>query len=159
MKKKPENSIFATPERIKEVQGEIRELEIMLTEDSHRGQPKISDVDGVKAEIIKKQQYIERHAPAKFRGANANRAYKRAKELERIIKENMPKSSLYGQQYPKGADSHLKQQKFDEAVRQQMHFQSDPKLKQAQLEYKHLMARLDPGDPTVRNIERLRSQR
>ncbi len=159
-KKKAESfPIYATKERIKEVESDIRELELMLKEDSQRKVPKITDIAGVKAEILKKQQYIERYSPATLRGENANRAYKEAKELEKTIKENMPKSSLYGQHYPRGSDSHLKAQKFEEAVRQQIHFQTNPELKQKILKYKHLMARIDPSDPTVRNIERLRSAR
>ncbi len=131
----------------------------MLKEDAQRKVPKITDIAGVKAEILKKQQYIERFSPPMLRGENANRAYKEAKELEKTIKDNMPKSSLYGQHYPRGSDSHLQAQKFEEAVRQQIHFQTNPELKQAVLKYKHLMARIDPSDPTVRNIERLRSVR
>jgi hypothetical protein len=158
--KKPEAiPVFASKERIAEVKNDIRELESMLKEDAQRKVPKITDVDGVKAEIFKKQQYIERHSPAQLRGENANRAFKEAKELERIIKEKMPKASVFGQHYPKGGDSHLKQQKFEEAVRQQMHFMSDPKVKQAAQKYKYIMARLSGGDPRESNIERLRSAR
>lgn len=160
MKKKKESyPIFASKERIKEVQSDIKELEFMLKEDSLRKIPKITDIAGVKAEIFKKQQYIERHSPTMLRGENANRAYKEVKKLEKTIKENMPKSSLYGQHYPRGSDSHLQTQKFEEAVRQQMHFQTNPELKQAVLKYKHLMARLSGNDPSERNIERLRSSR
>lgn len=151
--------IYASEDRIKEVKNDIRELEFMLKEDAQRKQPKITDVSSVKAEILKKQQYIERCSPPAFRGENANRAYKEAKELERIIKDNLLKSSRFGQHYPKGDDSHLKQQKFEEAVKQQIKFMTNPTIKQAVQKYKYIMSRLDPHDPTVRNIERLRSGR
>ncbi len=159
-KKKAESfPIYATKERIKEVESDIRELELMLKEDATRKVPKITDPAGVKAEILKKQQFILRNSPPVFRGENANRAYKEAKELEKVIKDNMPKSSLYNQHYPRGSDSHLKQKKFEDAVRQQMAFQTNRQLKQAVLKYKSIMSRLDSSDPTVRDIERLRSAR
>ncbi len=151
--------IYASEARIKEVENDIKELEFMLKEDAQRKEPKITDPDSVKAEILKKQQYIERCSPPAFRGENANRAHKEAKELEKIIKDNLLKSSQFSQQYPKGSDSHNKQQKFEEAVKQQMHFMTNPKIKQAVQKYRYLMSRLDPHDPTVRNVERLRSGR
>lgn len=158
--KKPEPfPVYASETQIKEFQRDIKELEIMLAEDRQRKQPKITDPDGVKAEILKKQQYIERHSPPKLRGDNANKAYKEAKQLEKIIKENMPKSSAFNQQYPKGSDSYNKQQKFEEAVKQQMRFMSNPKVKQAVLKYKYIMARLSGNDPSERNIEKLRANR
>jgi hypothetical protein len=158
--KKPEAlPVYATPERLKEVNAEIHELETMLAEDAKRPQPKITDPDGVRAEILKKSQYVMRHSPPSFRGENANRAYREAKELAKFLQENMPKKSLYHQHYPKTSDSYSKQQKFEEGVRQQMQFMTDPKIKQAAIRYKYIMARLSGGDPHERNIERLRSGR
>jgi len=165
-KKKPTKSkrpepipVFASPERLKEVQQDIHELEVMLEEDAKRPVPKITDPTSVKAEILKKQQYIMRHSPPAFRGENANKAYREAKECEKIIRENMPKASMFAQNYPKSTDSYSKQQKFEEAVKQQVRFMTDPKIKQAVNRYKYLMSRLSGGDPRERNIERLRSTR
>lgn len=151
--------IFATESQIKSVQQDIRDLEIMLAEDRQRKVPLIQDVIAVKADIIKKQQYILRNTPSLLKGDAANRAYKEAKALEAIIKEKMPSANKYHQPYPKGETSHLKQQKFEDAVRQQIAFQTNPVIQQAVLKFKSIMARLDPQNPMVRNIERLRNAR
>ncbi len=151
--------IFATEAQLNSVKQDIKELEGMLIEDSRRKVPLIQDTASVKSEILKKQQYILRNSPTGFRGEAANKAYKEAKELEQLIKKNMPKGNAYHQPYPKGSASHLKQQKFEEAVRQQVAFQTNPQIQNAVLKYKNIMARLDPHDPTVRNIERLRVSR
>ncbi len=151
--------VFASEAQIKSVKEEIRELEGMLLEDSQRKVPKIQDVGSVKAEILKKEQYVLRNSPSKLKGEAANKAYKEAKELEGIIKKNMPKGKSYHQPYPKSGASHLKSQNFEDAVRQQMAFQMNPQIKTAVLKYKNIMARLSGGDPHETNIERLRSGR
>jgi hypothetical protein len=157
VKKKDSTPVFASEENLRDVKNEIRELESMLREDEARGDKrKIQDVMQVKAEILKKQQYIERHSPSKLRGEAANKAYKEARELEKVIQENMPKANDYYQRQPKNSDSYSRQQDFEAAVRQQIHFQSNPELKRAQMKYKAIMAQLDPQNPTVRNLERLR---
>jgi uncharacterized membrane-anchored protein YjiN (DUF445 family) len=158
-KKEEPIPVFASEANIASVRADIKELENMLEEDKRRPTPKITNPTEVRSEIIKKQQYIERNSPSTFRGEAANRAYKEAKELEKLIKNNMPKSSEFYQQYPKGTDSHLKAQKFEEAVRKQVKFQSDPAIQKAVLRYKYLMSRLSGGDPATRNIERLRANR
>ena len=79
-KKNSAPEIFASEDRIREVKNEIRELETMLREDEARGERrKIHDVAGIKSEIIKKQQYVEKFSPSKLTGEAANRAYREAK--------------------------------------------------------------------------------
>lgn len=161
MAKKPKKEVvpvFASEETLKEVKRDIKELEIMLKEDSARARPMIQDPASIKAEILKKQQYVLRHSPTGLRGDNANKAYKEAKELERIIKANMPGKKTYYKRYPKNEDDHSKHTDFENAVKQQIKFQTDPKVKHAIARYKYLMGRLDPQNPTVRNIERLRGR-
>ena len=51
---------------------------------------------------------------------------------------------------------HNEKRDFERAVEQQVAFQSNPRMQKAITIYKNLMARIDPSDPTVRNIEMLR---
>jgi len=95
---------------------------------------------------------LEKHAPKQLRGKTKDKAAKRAKELGKFIEEQMPKSKDYFKQGPRhGCDND-----FDRTVKQQVIFQTDPKIQKAVQEYKYLMGRLEPQDPTIRNIERLR---
>ena len=64
----------------------------------------------------------------------------------------MPKTKDYYQRYPKDGNSY----DFDRTVRQQIAFQTDKNIKNAVKEYKNIMRRLDPQDPTISNIELLR---
>jgi hypothetical protein len=157
--KKEEVPIFASEEQLREVRQEIKDLERMLEEDKRRKEPKIQDVSSVQAEILKKQQYVMRHSPTTLRGEASNKAYKEAKELEKLIKDNMLPSNKFYQKSSSDKDSHLKYRNFEDAVRQQIKFQTDPKLKQATLKYKYLMSRITGGDPAATNLERLRPNR
>jgi hypothetical protein len=159
-KTKESTPILLTETQIRETQSEIRELEGMLKQDEQRGDKrKISNPDEIRAEILKKTQYLERLSPRKLVGNAANQAYKEAKEIEKMLKEAMPTTNEFYRKYPKNSDSHLKHQKFEEAVRKQMAFQANPKLKEAAMKYKYLMSRLSGGDPQERNLERLRRAR
>ncbi len=143
---------LATPQQCTEIRQEINHLERMLESDKRSRSPKIQDVEEFKAEISKKKKMLEAHAPKALRGKNKDKAFKRAKELGKFIEEQMPKSKDYFKQGPKrGCDND-----FDRTVRQQIIFQTDPKIQKAIHEYKNLMGRLEPNDPTIRNIERLR---
>lgn len=156
-KKKSEfDSVHASVAQIDETKREIKELENMLSEDARRKSPYIQDPDAVKGEILKKKAMLERCTPKKFRGQKANRALAHARELEAEIKEAMPSSNDYFRPYPAKGKTFRQERDFDRSVRQQMAFQSDKKLKKKIREYKHIMRRIDPDDPTLTNIERLR---
>jgi hypothetical protein len=86
----------------------------------------------------------------------ANKAYKRAKEIAEELKEKMPSSKLFYQRYPNNSDRASKAQDFERAVQQQMAFQ---KMQGKVDEFRNLMARIDPHDRTLGNIERLRRAR
>jgi len=154
-------TVFASESQIRAVKNDIVEMERMLIDDKKLfpKNPHIQDEVAFKAEIIKKQQWIERVSPKALKGEAANKAYTEMKNLQELVKDRMPKSSLFYQRYPKGSDPHKSVQKFEEGVRAQMAIQNDPVLKKAQFRIKYLAARLDPANPELRNLERLRPNR
>lgn len=154
-------TVFASDAQIRAVKNDIRELETMLENDKRlfTKSPRIQDETAFKAEILKKQQWLERHTPRALRGEAANKAYKEYKQLAEKLKENMPKASMFYQRYPRGDDPHTKHQKFEEAVKAEMALQKNPELKRAMFRFNHLAAKLDPSNPELRSVERLRSKR
>lgn len=118
---------------------------------------KIQDPQLIRREIAKKKAMIERYSPKKMRPGDANAAYKRAKELKEMIQEAMPTAKAYFQPQPGKNTQHHRAVDFEKTVRQQMAFQQ-PAIQRIVAEYKYLMGRIDPGNPTVRNIELLRKQ-
>lgn len=151
-KKATTHKVFATEIQLAETKSEIASLERMLAADRTRKEPKLDEGD-FKREIAKKQKFLAEVSPMKFRGQAGNKAFDRAKKLEKEIKEAMPSSKAYFQPYPKEDG---KERDFENAVRQQMEFQRNPDVQQKVQELKHIMRRLDPSDPMVTNIERLR---
>ena len=152
-KKKNEFDLaFITPAQATKIEQQIEGLEIMLQEDQRSRTPKITDVGEFIGQIKTKKEILKNHTPKKFRGQTSNSAYARAKELAAKIKDEMPGKKDYFMRYPKDESS----QDFERVVNQQVKFQTDPKIQSMVREYKHLMARIDPSDPTIRNIERLR---
>lgn len=155
--------VFASEAVLREKREEVKEMENMLAggradRDVSYRNDKIQEPELIKHEIKKRQRFIEENTPKKFRGVGSNKAYKRAKELEEQLKDAMPSQKLFNQRYPSSSDRASKATDFERAVQQQMVFQS-PKVQQMAAEYRHLMARISPDDPTVRNIERLRRAR
>jgi hypothetical protein len=153
MAKQKLDLVHLSVDQIRGIKQDIKELENMLKADKASGRPKIQNEAEFVAEIKKKKKLLKDHSPKELRGQNKNKAYARAKELREIIADAMPKKRDYYQRYPKGGDM---THDFDRTVRQQMAFQKDKKLKQAVQEYKHIMRRLEPDDPTISNIELLR---
>lgn len=149
------DKVYATDTQIREAKSEIKFLENMLKADQ-AGSKRIGDVADIKRQIQEKEQFIEKHRPKKLRGQRANRMYAEAKKLKEEIKEAMPSGKDYFRPYPKGEDGHNRQADFERAVHQQMAFQRDSTLKKKVIRFKAIMARLDPQDPIVRNIENLR---
>lgn len=155
-KKSALDLVHITPARINELKQEINSLEKMLKDDRASGRPKIQDEVEFKDQIKKRQKELEEHRPKKFEGQQANKAYELAKKLKAYLQKKMPSKRLYFQKQIKDSDSHNKYQDFEAAVQQQIAFQTDPKIQKAVRAYKHIMARLDPEDPRIRNIEMLR---
>jgi len=152
-KKQSEHDIaFITPAQAAKTRQEIESLETMLKADQSSKKPKIQDVGEVIQNIKKKKNVLENHTPKKFSGQAGNAAWARAKDLAKKIKKEMPGKKEYYMRYPKEESS----QDFERVVNQQVRFQTDPKIQSMVREFKHLMSRIDPSDPTIRNIERLR---
>ena len=154
--------VYASESVLREKKEEVKELESMLQGGQvERGvsfrSDKIQEPELIKHEIAKKKRFIESNTPKKLKGEEANRAYKRAKELAAELKEAMPTQKSFSQRYPNSSDRASKTTDFEKAVQQQMDFQK--KMGNKAMEYRSLMARLDPGNPMVRNLEALRRAR
>jgi len=143
---------FITPAQAAKIEQEIDYLETMLKTDQSSRRPKIQDVGEVMQNIKKKKALLVDHIPKKFRGPTGNKAYARAKELAAKIKNELPGKKDYYMQYQK-EDSNFD---FERVVKQQVRFMTDPKIQGMVREYKHLMRRIDPSDPSIANVERLR---
>lgn len=162
-KKTTAPKVYASESVLREKKNEIKEMETMLAggkadRDVAYRSDKIQEPELIKHEIRKRQKFIHDNTPKKLTGVNANKAYKRAKELEGQLKDVMPTQKQFGQRYPSSSDRASKASDFEQAVQRQMAFQS-PKVQQMAAEYRHLMARIAPDDPMVRNLERLRRAR
>jgi len=144
--------VHITVDQIKEIKSDITSMENMLKADIASGRPKIQDKVEFIGEINKKKKILKDHTPKAFRGKKKNEAYTRAKKLKKIIQDAMPSKKAYYQPYPKDGSSF----DFERVVKQQMDFQNNKKMQAAVQEYKHLMRRIDPSDPSITNIELLR---
>lgn len=142
--------------QILETEKDINGMQAMLDSPLEHVKSKITDRAAVEAEIKKKRKLVETHAPKKYRGANANKMLAKARKLEKIIQDAMPKQKDYFQSNASQKDSHLKRKGFEDTVNQQIAFQTDPKVQRAVRGFKHIMRRIDPQDPTIANIEMLR---
>jgi hypothetical protein len=155
--------VFASEAVLREKREEIKEMETMLSggradRDVAYRNDKIQEPDLIRHEIRKRQKFISDNTPKKLTGVDANKAYKRVKELEGQLKEAMPSQKQFGMRYPSSSDRASKATDFEKAVQQQMAFQS-PQMQQMAAEYRHLMIKIDPQNPMVRNLERLRRAR
>jgi len=153
--------VFASEAVLREKKNEIKEMETMLAggradRDVAYRNDKIQEPELIRHEIKKRKQFIEDNTPKKLTGVAANKALKRAKEIAAELKEAMPTRKMFDQRYPSSSDRASKASDFEKAVQQQMAFQRDQKKVE---EYRYLMSRLDPENPTVRDIERLRRAR
>lgn len=152
-KKNELDLVHLTPNQVQDMKRDIDQLEKMLRSDRASGRPKIQDEGEFRSVIDKKKKILADHAPKKFRGEKANRMLKLARELETKITDAMPKTREYYQRYPKGAQEDFD---FERTVQQQMAFMRNKELQGDIRAYKHIMRRIDPDDPTLTNIERLR---
>jgi len=149
----PQDLVYLSESQIKDIKSDISALKRMLEEDKQRVQKKITDPARVQKEIRDKKKLLEVHSPVRFKGTEANKAYKELKEIGEKIKGAMLPTREYNQMYPDGTNKELD---FERAVQQQIKFQTDPLLTRLQNRFQYLARRLDPDDPMMPNIERLR---
>lgn len=149
--KKPDIKTFMTPQRIKEVKSEVAELERMLLSDA--AGKHIQDPGEVKREISKKKKMLTEFTPQKLTGQKANKAYAWARKFEVWFKEHQLPNKALHQSYPKGNDVSVD---FEQAVQEQTRIMGNPRIQEAIRTYKHIMRRIDPENPMITNIERLR---
>jgi len=146
------DATLLTPAQARAIESEIKEAETMFKQ----YRDKITDPASFFNDIAKKKKLLREHGAEKLVGAEANRAYAKAKQIEQKIKEAMPTRREYYRPYPSEKTSMDHEGDFERAVNQQIKFQNDPHINQMVREYKHIMRRLDPEDPGVSSIERLR---
>ena len=115
----------------------------------------LQDPAQIQGEINKKKGMIDRLSPHKLSGVKANTALKRAKELKEEIQKYMPSQKAYFQPLPSSKTPEHRRSDFEATVKQQMVFQSSH-VQQMVSEYRNIMQRLDPQNPSVRNMELLR---
>jgi len=160
-KKTKQEKVFLSNAQIEDFKKDCEAIEALLKRaqdpKDHVGR-KIQDPAELQKELSKKKKLLADHTPKKLRGQNANRLLKEARDLGEFIKTQMPKVSEYYQRYPKAEDGHTKESDFEKVVAQQVKFQTDPKIVHAVNRYKSIMRRIDPDDPTISNIERLRDR-
>lgn len=114
---------------------------------------KIQDREAILQEIREKEKFLETYEPTKLKGEAANKAYAYAKELEGKIKESLQGSGDFYRKYAEQGKDGLA---FDRAVEHEMKLMQDKGYKQMVKEYKAIMRRLDPDNPSISNIERFR---
>ena len=154
-KRKPKKSEFdlvhATIPQIRELKSDIAHLEKMYDADQRSGRPKIQDKAEFDAHLNKKRKELKDHEPKKFRGPKSNKAYTEAKRLRGIIQDAMPTRKEH--EMPAKSEGGFD---FERAVQREIAYQTNPKVKEAIRQYKHIMRRIDPSDPTITNLELLR---
>ena len=156
-KGKKKFDVYLTPDEVRQTKQDIQELENMLKADELSGRNLITDKALFNAQITNKKKILRKHSAKKFKSdLEANKAYARAKELEKKIKEAMPKANDYFRKYPSGKTPVNSDFDFERTVRQQIEFQTNPDIKRSVSEYKSIMRRLDPSNPAITNIEALR---
>jgi len=147
---------YMTEAQLRENEQDVRELKRMLEQDSRRPSPKIQDPYLIEKEIKEKEELIRRHGPQKLKGNRANQAYAEARELEKRIQESLQKGKDFKRPYPTSKSSHRAEGDFERAVQHEMKVMKDRGLKKDITRWKAILRNLDPDDPTLANIERLR---
>jgi hypothetical protein len=167
MNKKPQPRMaltHLTNTQIKEIERDIRDAETMLKQDISSRRPKIQDPAEFAKDIRKKKALLKKHAPRPYEtDAQKNEAYAYAKKLRKFIASQMPSRRDYFRppvkekgKYGEISPDHDDKRGFDSIVRQQVKFMTDRNIQTAIADYKHIMRRLDPSDPTITNIELIR---
>jgi hypothetical protein len=105
------------------------------------------DRGALERQIRRKENILDRDEGLIAKGAQKDRLAKRAEELEKEIRENMPsRDEMWAR--PGTVES-------ERAVRKNMKFEAEHGDKVR--EWKEIQNRLEPEDPLVSNVERLRS--
>jgi hypothetical protein len=149
----------ASPEVVKEVKRDIVALERILRGGPVDSRSNVSynfdrtDVSALKDELIHKKKWLDKYEAKKLTGDEANKAFKRVKELrEKIQGKLQPKGSYY-QFYP---TNQRKEKDFQTAVTHEAALLRDRNYKDMVREYRALMMQLDPEDMHAPSIEALR---
>lgn len=112
------------------------------------------DTGDLKKELAQKKRWLETYTPQKLTKYQANKAYKRAKELKEKIKAKLQPSKQYYQFYP---DKRKQEKDFDNAVAWEAKLLRDREYKRDVAEFRYLMRQLEHDDPSITNLESLRS--
>ena len=106
----------------------------------------VIDRSKLKNEIRRYDDILHQGEPAAARGINKDRLVKRAEELREEMRKNMPTREQmdHPAKNPGAIQKHLKWAKLN-----------DPKVR----EYKEIMRRLEPEDPTAMDVECLRREK
>lgn len=118
------------------------------------------NVSTVQNRLKRNKAQLERMDPAnhKLQGADRMKAEKRMKELEEKLKKNMLSTFEMGY-FPKKDDA-AKDADYRRACEKSFKMEvGNPEFQRMAVEYKHLARRLDPDNPELPNIERLRSRK
>ena len=116
--------------------------------------PKSTNVGDLRRQAAKLKKTIARRTPPQVDGKVKNELYARAKALEREITRDMPtRDEMMGKRRI-GSDGKPYVVPAEQAIQKQMAWQ----VKQAGnvREWKQIMRLLDPLDPGITNVERLR---
>ena len=113
------------------------------------------DVRAIHKKIASTKRTIENHTPPVVTGKTKDLLWKRAKELERLIRKEMPtKDEMHGD---RKFNSEI-QKYYQEARNRDIDKQVAWTLKQQGnvREWKQIMRTLEPDDPRAANVDRLR---
>ena len=138
-----------TQGEITDLKGQKQEAESTLKYiESNPGANTSTPVDksALKRQINKYDAILSEGAPPKVRGTNKDGMAKRAEELRGEMRKNMPTRDQMNHPAtnPGAVQKHLKWTKLN-----------DPKVR----EYKEIMRRLEPDDPTAMSVESLRKDK
>ncbi len=154
MPKQKLDLVHASVGRIKSLKADIASMTRMLENDQRSAHPKIQDPAEYKADVAKKQKELDDHSPRKATGEAANKLNRLQRELGKKIQERMPRSRDYFRKHPKGENHD--DFDFERAVEQQVAFQRNTQLQYAIRVWKYARRCLEPDNPEITNIERLR---
>ena len=149
----------ASPEVVKDVKREVAQLERALrggAMDSRTGIGANLDRCGkdLREELGKKKTWLNKYEPEKLTGTASNKAFKRVTELKARISGKLQSNKNFHQFYPKNQRN---EKDFHDSVQHEAALMRDKDYKRDVTEYRALMRQIDPSDPTVVNIELLRS--
>ena len=148
-KKQAHYNTFAEPKLIASIKAEIEDTQRMLSSaDENKSSvgylehsSKRFDPEEVQKALRQKKKHLAEVTPKKLTGAEANKAFEKAKKLKAWIISNIPRETYA--MYPREKDPVRKAQDFEKVVAQ--HVWWNKHGTRALNAYNHLMQRLDPG--------------